>query len=234
MNTAVRIASLIVIAVVSLFGGYMLNEALQTDDQPLASAQGTTVFTALQAEDLTLTDDLAVADDATITDDLAVTGASTFAAGTFSGIVTGPAIGVENIRLPTIDSATIITSTDGALWTIGASEIWWIDRVFCNVTTNFDCTGDDCTIEIGLTGGDIDGFLDLDDAELQAADAEISGLTAGWQGFGSTDTRGAFFAAGGGVILGNDTIDIVLEDNSGSTDPAAGAATCYIVYTRLQ
>ena len=188
-----------------------------------AQPSGTTTFNNLAAADLALTDDLTVADDATITDALTV-----------SGIMTGPAIGVENLRLPTIETATIITTTDGALWTVGASEIWWIDRVFCNVTTNFDCSGDDCTIEIGLTGGDIDGFLDLDDAELQAADAEIAGLTAGWQGFGSTDTRGAFFAAGGGVILGNDTIDIKIEDNSATTNPTAGAATCYVVYTRLQ
>jgi hypothetical protein len=144
------------------------------------------------------------------------------------------ALNLENILLPTVASASVITTTDGALWTVGATEVWYIDRVFCNVTTNFDCTGDDCTIEIGLTGGDIDGFLDLDDAELQTTDAEISGLTAGWQGFGSTDTRGAFFAAGGGVILGNDTVDIKIEDNSASTNPTAGAATCYIVYTRLQ
>jgi hypothetical protein len=153
---------------------------------------------------------------------------------TFTGAMSGPAIGTENLRLPTIESSTVITSSDGAMWTVGASEVWWIDRVFCNVTTNFDCTGDDCTIEIGLTGGDIDGFLDLDDGELQTTDAEIAGLTAGWQGFGSTDTRGAFFAAGGGVILANDTIDIKIEDNSDQSNPTAGAATCYSFYTRLQ
>ena len=197
---------------------------------PAGASTGDTNLT-----NLVLTGDLTVADDATISDDLTVADAVTISGATaLVGVITGPAIGVENLRLPTIDSATIITTTNAALWTVGAAEIWWIDRIFCNVTTNFDCTGDDCTIEIGLTGGDIDGFLDLDDAELQAADAEIAGLTAGWQGFGSTDTRGTFFAAGGGVILGNDTIDIVLEDNSASTNPTAGAATCYIVYTRLQ
>ncbi len=178
---------------------------------------------------LVLTGDVTVADDAVIADDLTVAGDATIA-----GAITGPSIGTENLRLPTIESATIITSTNGALWTVGATEVWYIDRVFCNVTTNFDCTGDDCTIEIGLTGGDIDGFLDLDDAELQTTDAEIAGLTASWQGFGSTDTRGAFFAAGGGVILKNDTIDIKIEDTSATTNPTAGAATCYIVYTRLQ
>ena len=117
---------------------------------------------------------------------------------------------------------------------MGATEVWYVERVVCHVTTNFDCTGDDCTIEIGLTGGDIDGFLDLDDGELQTTDAEISGLPTGWQGFGSTDTRGAFFAAGGGVIMANDTIDIKIEDNSDQSNPTAGAATCYVIYLRIQ
>ena len=148
---------------------------------------------------------------------------------TLVGAVTGPAIGTENLRLPTIDSASIITSTDAALWTVGATEVWYIERVFCNVTTNFDCTGDDCTLNIGPSG-DADGLLDLDDAELQAADVEVTGLPAGWQGFGSTDTRGALLAAGSGVILANETI----TGTVGGTSPAAGAATCYVVYTRLQ
>jgi hypothetical protein len=144
------------------------------------------------------------------------------------------ALDQENLLIPSVRYSNVITTSNGALWTIGATEVWYIDRVICNVTTNFDCTGDDCTIEIGLTGGDIDGFLDLDDGELQTTDAEIAGLTAGWQGFGSTDTRGAFFAAGAGVILSNDTIDIKIEDNSDQSDPTAGAATCYLFYTRLQ
>jgi hypothetical protein len=197
---------------------------------PAGAAEGDTNFT-----NVVTTGDITVGDDLDVTDDLGVTGNTTIA-GTLgvSGAITGPAIGTENLRLPTIESSTVITSSNGAMWTVGATEVWWIDRVFCNITTNFDCTGDDCTIEIGLTGGDIDGFLDLDDAELQTTDAEIAGLTAGWQGFGSTDTRGAFFAAGGGVILSNDTIDIKIEDNSDQSNPTAGAATCYIVYTRLQ
>jgi hypothetical protein len=218
-----------------------LPEGLYDVTVPTALPAGETDFTAIRAEDLLLSDDLTVTDDASFGDDVSVDGDldvdATFdvtGASSFTGAITGPAIGTENLRLPTIESATIITTTDGAIWTVGATEVWWIDRVFCNVTTNFDCTGDDCTIEIGLTGGDIDGFLDLDDGELQTTDAEIAGLTAGWQGFGSTDTRGAFFAAGGGVILANDTIDIKIEDNSASTNPTAGAATCYVVYTRLQ
>jgi len=140
---------------------------------------------------------------------------------------------LEHILFPSIMTESIITTTDGAVWTVGASDHWYIDRLFCNVTTNFDCTGDDCTMNFGLSGGDVDGFLDLDDAELQTSDAEVTGLAAGWQGFGSTDTRGAFFAAGGGVVMTNDTIDVVIEDASDNSNPTAGAATCYLVYTRL-
>jgi hypothetical protein len=217
---------------------------------PVAASEGDTNFTNLVTSgDIEVGDDLTVADDIDVSgsveldggftvDDTAFvvadTTGNTSIAGTLSvtGAVTGPAIGTENLRLPTIDSASVITSTDGALWTVGATEVWYIHRVFCNVTTNFDCDGDDCTLDIG-DGTDADGFLDLDDGELQTTDAEISGLPTGWQGFGSTDTRGAYLAAGGGVIESNDTIDITVAD-TGGTDPTAGAATCYIVYTRLQ
>ena len=139
-------------------------------------------------------------------------------------------LNLENLLIPSVHSSAITYQSTGALWTVGATEVWYIHRVFCNITTNFDCGGDnDCTLDIG-DGDDQDGFLDLDDAELQSTDAEISGLPAGWQGFGSTDTRGAYLAAGGGVIEANDTIDITIA----GTGLDAGAGTCYIVYTRLQ
>ena len=141
---------------------------------------------------------------------------------------------VENIRLPSIMSETIITSTDGALWTIADGEIWYIHAVFCHVTTNFDCDGDDCTLNIG-DGNDADGLLDLDDGELQTTDTEGTGAPAGWQGFMSGDTAGAYLVNGVGFIYSStETIDIAIEDASGHTDPTAGAATCYLVYTRLE
>jgi hypothetical protein len=147
------------------------------------------------------------------------------------------AYGLEHIGLPTIASTAVATDTDGAIWTIGDGEIWYIHTLFCNVTTNFDCTGDDCTIEIG-DGGDIDGLLDLDDAELQTTDTEGTGAGAGWQGFMSTDTVGAYVSNGVGYVYAPsgaaETIDIKIEDNSDQSDPTAGAATCYLVYTRLE
>lgn len=140
-------------------------------------------------------------------------------------------IDVENLGgLPTIDSATVITTaTDGALWTVGASEIWFVYAVYCEVTTNFDCTGDDCTLIIG-DGNDTDGFLVLNDAEMQAADAEFTGAPAGWKGL-HTDSMGAYLSGLAPFVYdGTDTIDV----DVGGTAVAAGQATCYIVYQRVQ
>lgn len=105
--------------------------------------------------------------------------------------------------------------------------------MYVSVTTNFDCDGDDCTLQIG-DDGDVNGLLDLADAELQTTDTEGTGAPAGWQGFMSSDTVGAYLAQGlGFVYLGAQTIDIAIDD-TGATDPSAGAATVYIVYTRVQ
>jgi hypothetical protein len=148
------------------------------------------------------------------------------------------ALNSENVGpLPTIRSATIATDTDGALWQIGDGEIWLVHQVICNVTTNFDCSGDDCILHVG-DGNDEDGLLDLDDGELQTSDAEGTGAPTGWQGFMSTDTRGAYVAHAVGFVYAPsgaaETIDVKLEDSSDQSDPSAGAATCYVAYTRLQ
>jgi hypothetical protein len=165
---------------------------------------------------------------------VANTSGNTSIAGTLTVAgVTTVAVDTEHIGLPTIDSVAVITTTNGALWTCGASEIWFIHALYCNVTTNFDCDGDDCIAHFG-DGNDADGFLDLDDGELQAADTEGTGAPAGWQGFMSTDTVGAYLTNGLGFVYANDTVDLLLEDSSGHTDPTAGAATCYLIYTRIQ
>lgn len=140
-------------------------------------------------------------------------------------------LGLENVgNLPTIDSASVITtSTDGALWTVGASEIWFVYAVYCEITTNFDCDGNDCTLIIG-DGNDTDGFLVLTDAEMQTSDAEFTGAPAGWKGL-HTDSMGAYLSGLAPFVYdGTDTIDV----DVGGTNNAAGAATCYIVYTRIQ
>lgn len=148
--------------------------------------------------------------------------------------------GLENIGLPTVLSQTITYTAaaggTGTIATVADGEIWYIHAVFAQVTTNWDATGDDALVEIG-DGNDPDGLLDLDDAELQAADTEGTGAPAGWQGFMSTDTRGAYLANGHGFIYAPsgsaETIDYVIDETSGET-LAAGQLTVYVVYTRLQ
>jgi cytoskeletal protein CcmA (bactofilin family) len=155
------------------------------------------------------------------------------------GVITGQD-DLEHIFFPTVAS-TAFTYTAAAggtvtLWTIAAGEIWLVHDIYCNVTTDWDCTGDDVTVDIG-DGSDPNGLCDLDDAELQAADTEVTGAPAGWQCFAGADTIGAYIASGRGFIYtpsgSAETIDAVIDEASGETI-TAGAATCYIVYTRIQ
>lgn len=160
----------------------------------------------------------------TIAGTLDVTGAATF-----SGAITAPK-DTAHFGLPSVISTTVVYSAaSGTVATIGAGEVWFIHAVYAKVNTNFDCTGDNCTLQIG-DGNDANGLLDLVDAELQAADTEGTGAPAGWQGFMSTDTIGAYLAQGlGFVYAGAETIDWAV----GGTSPAAGSADIYVVYTRV-
>ncbi len=110
--------------------------------------------------------------------------------------------------------------------------------VFVNVTTNFDCTGDDATLVIG-DGNDANGFIDLADAELQTSDTEGTGFAAGWQGL-VVATQGVYLddATGSDNFIyapsgAAETIDYLIDEGSGET-LTAGAATIYVVYTRIQ
>lgn len=142
------------------------------------------------------------------------------------------ALNLENLGIPTVASAAITYQSSGALWTIANGEIWIIDRVFVNVTTSFDCTGDNCTLDIG-DGNDVDGFIDADDTMLQTAYVDITDGTANWLGMDGAAPAGAFVITGPFVYAPSgaaETIDIAI----GGTDPAAGAGTAYITYTRIQ
>lgn len=210
-------------------------------------AAGDTNFTNVVASgDITAGDDLTVTDDATITDDLAVTGLATVGEtlgvtgmSTFTGGATATE-DVENIFLPTTVS-TVITWTaaaggTGTVATIGDGEIWIVHSVLVNVTTDFDCTGDDATLVVG-DGNDADGFIVLADAELQAADTEGTGFAAGWQGM-ADGTIGVYldevdsgyvYAPSGAA----ETIDWLIDETSGETI-TAGAAEIFVTYTRIQ
>jgi hypothetical protein len=216
--------------------------------EPARAAEGDSNFTNVVASgDITAGDDLSVGDDAsiggdltgidaitsddlTLTDDLVVGGDVTLG----DGIIT-QSQDTENVgQLPTWLSIPV-TYTNKTLATIGASEVWIVHDVIMNVTTNYDCTVDDCDVDIG-DGNDADGFLNLADADLQAADVGgPTGFPAGWQGF-LADEKGVYFdeatseAHHNMIYVATDTIDFVV----GGTDPAAGAGTVYIWYTRLQ
>jgi len=140
----------------------------------------------------------------------------------------------NGIGFESVISAAVITSTNATLWTVPASQKWLVKRVFCHVTTNFDCSGDDCQVIIG-DDTDTDGFLVLADATLQTADTEGTGWPAGWQGF-ATGTVGAFLDGGGWSFpyVATQTIDIDIRDVSGGGNPTAGAATCYLDYMRFE
>jgi hypothetical protein len=135
------------------------------------------------------------------------------------------AVDQENYFFPSISSSTITTDTTD-MFLAGATEIWFIHSFYCNFTTSFDCTGDNCTLIIG-DGSDTDGLAVYTDGEMQSGDTEMTGAPAGWQGFGSTDTRGAYLAEGLGFVYTNDGIDA----DFGGTGVQNGSATCYLVYT---
>ena len=148
------------------------------------------------------------------------------------------AINTENLgTLPTI-LTTAITYTaaaggSGTVATVAAGETWFVHKVFINVTTNFDATGDDATLTIG-DGNDADGFIVAADANLQTTFTEATGFAAGWYGI-ENGSSGAYTTDDGGpfVYEGAETIDWLIDETSGET-LTAGAATIYVIYTRIQ
>ena len=140
--------------------------------------------------------------------------------------------GVENIGLPSMVTASVVYTSTGAVFTVTDGEIWLVHRAIINVTTNFDCTGNDCTLDLG-DGNDTDGLLNCADADLQTTQTDYTGAQAGWQGLDGSAPTGDYIVGGPQVYApsgGDETIDIAI----GGTDPAAGEATIYLYYTRLQ
>jgi len=179
---------------------------------------GTSHFTAIEADTFTG----------------ALTGAVT---GNVTGDLTGhvtAAIETENIGLPSIVTVDIITSTaTGTVATVTDGEIWLVHSVFVQTTTNFDCTGDDCTLTVG-DGNDADGFLAAADASLQAAFTEATGYPAGFYGIEAASGGAYTLDDGGPFVYAPSGADETIDYAIAGTTPAAGAATIYVVYTRIQ
>jgi len=164
----------------------------------------------------------------------ALTGAVT---GNVTGDLTGHVtadINTENIGLPTVITADIVTSTlTGTVATIADGEVWLVHSVFVQTTTNFDCTGNDCTLTVG-DGNDADGFLAAADASIQAAFTEATGYQAGFYGIEAASGGAYTLDDGGPFVYAPSGADETIDYAIGGTDPAAGAATIYVVYTRIQ
>ena len=77
-----------------------------------------------------------------------------------------------------------------------------VKQVIANITTAQTASTDTVTFDVGITGGDVDGFID-------GVDAETAGVTIGAGAYTAT-SHGYYFSAA-------DTIDILII-NSGSTD----------------
>lgn len=216
MNRNTLFASLI--AAVLAVGGFALLTA--------GGELGVTNFNSI-----TLSDDLEVDGEAQLDGVADVNGAVDL-----DGAITN-ADGLEHVMFPTYASAafTYTAAAGGtvSLFTIGAGEEWIVHGVWLEVTSNFNCTGDDCVATIG-DGNDVDGFCVLADAELQAADTEATGFSAGWQ-CQVAATRGVYQDGTGGFIYdeaSTETIDIVLS--ASGNDFSAGAGTAHLLYTRIQ
>lgn len=140
-------------------------------------------------------------------------------------------VGDENFGLPSVISTDIVYSTaTGAVATIPAGQKWIVHAVFIEVTSNFNCTGDDCALTIG-DGNDPDGFLAAADAQLQTTFTEATGYPAGWYGL-ENGSNGAYTVDEGLFVYdvaAAETIDYAI----GGTSPAGGAATVYVIYTRI-
>ena len=141
---------------------------------------------------------------------------------------------IEHFGLPSVITTTLPYSpATGIIATIGDGELWLVHKVFYRVDTNFDCTGDDCTVTVG-DDLDEDGFITATDAELQTTFTEATGYPAGYYGI-ENGSNGAYTVDDGGPFVyapsgASQTIDYAV----GGTDPAAGSATAFVIYTRVQ
>ena len=222
----------VVMMAVSIFFGvtYPIPEA-PTDEVVVL---GTTNFDTVAASDVTVSDDLTVTDDSTLTDDVSIGGDLSVTGGMTLDNVTQTINAYENLGgLPTVISATIsYTPTSGTVATIGDGEVWLVQDVFVNVTTNYDCTGDDCTLTVG-DGNDADGFIVAADANIQAAFTEATGYPAGWYGL-ENGSNGAYTVDDGVFLYAPSGAAETIDYAVGGTSPAGGAATIYVVYYRLK
>jgi len=223
-----NLLAMVAIALVVSAGVAVGYQALLAPEAEPVEPLGITNF-----DDVVLSGDLTVDGTSTLTG--AVNQASTLSTGDLTlsaGSIISQSFGSENFGLPSVITAPITYTTSGALFTIADGEIWIVHRAILNVTTNYDCSGNDCTLDLG-DSGDLDGLLNCADTNLQAANEDYTGGPAGWMGLDGAAPTGVYLVGGPHVYApsgADETIDIAI----GGTTPSAGAGTIYLVYTRIQ
>lgn len=204
-----------------------------TIDGGLVDIGGGSYATANGDNDLGVAGDLEVDGATDLDGSLSVAGALTFAAGAVEY--------ADLAELARVTYATqAITYTAGAggtatLATITDGEIWIVWGVYVQTTTNWTVTaGDDETLTIG-DGNDADGFIAAAHTQLLTAFTEATGFPAGWYGL-EDGSDGVYTQNEGGFIYAPSGADETIDIAWGATgdDLTGGAATIWLIYTRIQ
>ena len=204
-----------------------------TIDGGLVDIGGGSYATANGDNDLGVAGDLEVDGATDLDGSLSVAGALTFAAGAVEY--------ADLAELARVTYATqAITYTAGAggtatLATITDGEIWIVWGVYVQTTTNWTVTaGDDETLTIG-DGNDADGLIAAAHTQLLTAFTEATGFPAGWYGL-EDGSDGVYTQNEGGFIYAPSGADETIDIAWGATgdDLTGGAATIWLIYTRIQ
>jgi hypothetical protein len=216
-------------------GDLTIGDDLTVDDSATITGDTVAGGTLDVADAVTMADALDVTGNTTITGTLDVSGVSTLA-------TISQAVSTENVMLPSVVAASVDIDNDSSpatLFTIADGEVWAVTACFANVLEDFGTGGsDDAVFTVG-DGSTADLFLDLADAELQAADDD--GGAAGWQGF-TESTQGTGLDAGSGspliVMAPSGSATNIVATFSGTGLAGDGTEvddiTVYMIYWRLQ
>ena len=147
------------------------------------------------------------------------------------------AANVQNLFVPTYATASFTyTSAAGGtvdLFTIPAGQIWMVADLRVRITEDFAATGDDSILLIGDDAND-DGYCE----NVAAYDATYqidSGWPLGWVCEGGQ--KGSYInpqnIGGSFPAEGPTDITVTIDETSGESI-TSGAATVYLLYTRIQ
>lgn len=147
------------------------------------------------------------------------------------------AANVQNLFVPTYATASFTyTSAAGGtvdLFTIPAGQIWMVADLRVRITEDFAATGDDSILLIGDDAND-DGYCE-NVAAYDATHQIDSGWPLGWVCEGGQ--KGSYInpqnIGGSFPAEGPTDITVTIDETSGESI-TSGAATVYLLYTRIQ